>query len=479
MIESEQDAFLELIAAYQDGSLSAAEVAEFESQLLSDTERRRLFIEVQICSAEIAEHCRAAAFALNQSQALGLAKEGRLYRRKPDWRIVATLAVAATLVVATLLPVLRDQRKQASDAVARPTPVVPTGPPREDIFATVTYANRAILRDAQSDVSQVGAELMPHVRYRLTSGSVRLRVSGGAIVSLAAPATFQGLGPAAMELKSGKLAARLPNEEADLVVRSGGTIMRDLGTAFGVTAKVNGEVDLSVFDGMVSVEHSKGSGESKRHTVTEGESIVTDGGSAVSRDVAYAAMQYQDIWPLTVGVNDASSLIEFVKPGPIESLDRLASDDKLLLIPEKLNHHLRQNQSLQLMRPGSSWPKSKGERTGLAKTRSISSYLLVYLPKDRENVPRHSLSGSVAFQKPIIGVAVVPSALKKSDKMFGISDIDYQSLEMRSLEPLTTEDGLLPPDSVQVSKDGKYLYFNLYVGAGQDNIRVLVDEDEP
>ncbi|TWU19258.1 FecR domain-containing protein [Allorhodopirellula heiligendammensis] len=473
MNDSERDAFLESIAAFQNGGLSESQLVQFESDLLGDIERQRLFVEVQCRSGEIAECCRAAAFTFADSPTMFPAREVSTSRFNTVCGAVVAIAIAAVVAFAMLNPVVRQLPE--GDIPSRL--VTGATAAREDVFATVTYANHAVLSDSGSAAIDVGAEIVPNVQYRLTSGALRLCVRGGAIVSLAAPASFRGTGRGEIELESGKLAARLPNDEADLVVRSGGTVMRDLGTAFGVTARSNGEVDLSVFDGMVSVEHVRGPANAQRQTVTEGESIVTTRDAVGSRGVAYAAAQYHDIWPLTVGIDDASSLIEFVKPGPIKSIEQLASDDKLLLFPEKLNRRLDEDQFLMLQRPGSSWPASQGERTHLARTRSISSYLLVYFPKDRVNVQRHSISGSISFQRPIIGVAVKANALAKSDKLFGIAEIDYQSLEMRYLEPETTEEGLLPADSLQISKDGRHLYFNLYVGAGQDNIRVLVDED--
>ncbi len=100
----------------------------------------------------------------------------------------------------------------------------------------------------------------------------------------------------------------------------------------------------------------------------------------------------------------------------------------------------------------------------------------MYNPATSQYRNRRALSGSISFQHPILGVAIEDRQLRESDRVFGVSDVDYQSFAFRRLEHKVTEEGDLPADSLRISEDGRQLYFNLYVGAYSDHIRVLVDE---
>jgi hypothetical protein len=477
MNDDSEMVFLQRLAAFQDGSLTPIEMAEFEEALCEAPQQRRLFIETQYRCVEIAEHFRAASFSIdNPSSAI-------TPRRTSRWLIAAGLATAISLLcfqwflnpIRLANTVQNDRGAQNADIAV--DLVRPQGLP-DNVFATITYDHGATWGTRRPEFSVSAVGLRAGVRYHLQSGSLRLRMQGGAIVALAAPAQFKGISPTELELVSGKLAARLPDDNCELVVRSMETRVRDLGTAFGITAHPNGEVDLSVFDGSVSVEYAPDVDASEPQTVLEGQSIIVDGATNQNRSVAYLSEQYQDIWPLAIGIDEASSPVEFVRPGPLAPLESLANDHKLLLIPERLNMRLDRDNTLVLLRPGYTWPGPQRDRTTLSATQTISSYLLIYLPKDRMEFLQHSISGTIAFAKPIIGVALGDYALRKSDRLFGIPEIDYESLEMRPLERKPTEEGRLPPDSVRISADRKHLYFNLYVGAGQDNLRVLVDESD-
>jgi hypothetical protein len=135
-----------------------------------------------------------------------------------------------------------------------------------------------------------------------------------------------------------------------------------------------------------------------------------------------------------------------------------------------------QSTDLTLLKPGASWPESIPESMAIESGRKVSSYLLVYIPTNDSVASHQTITGSVSFQKRILGVVVQGPPLEKSDQLFGASEIDYDSLEWRRLERDMTHKGRVPPDSVFVSEDGNHLYFDLHVSTGQDCIRVLVDE---
>ena len=108
---------------------------------------------------------------------------------------------------------------------------------------------------------------------------------------------------------------------------------------------------------------------------------------------------------------------------------------------------------------------------------AFRNYKYIYKPENSRYRDRRALSGSVSFQQPIPGAAVELAQFCKTDNLFGAAGIDCDSFPYRRLEAQTKEQGDLPPDSLRISDDGRQLYFNLYVGAHSDPIRVLVKEN--
>ena len=448
MNETQRDEFLRRVAAYQDGGQSEEELAKFDRELRDDQEKRELFIEIQKRSAAIAELFREEAVAPDDPPS-----KPRASRMPNRWVVGAALTVAGCLALFFLL-----------------TPQS-TKTPRDS--ATLTFAKQVHWRGTtpSSDIY-----LEHRVPYQLDAGAIRLRMDGGGIVSMAAPASFTVVDATTIELGSGKLAARLPDNDSKLLVRAGDLEIRDLGTAFGVTATEHGEVDLAVFDGSVAVRSTDGMPNASEETLVEGEAISTSGGSRDRQKVPFDSGLYQDIWPLTIGIDDASNIVDFVPPGPNVPLESLAHDNRLFLMPERLNQRMKKPITVDLVKPGQTWPTSRPVRHTIGRKKVVSSYLLIYKPENSQYRDLRALSGSISFQHPILGVAVEPAQLRKTDRIFGTSGIDYKSFAFRRLEDKTTEEGDLPADSLRISDDGRQLYFNLYVGAYSDHIRVLVDE---
>ncbi len=448
MNEAQRDEFLRQISAYQDGGLSENELTQFDRQLRDDEEKRVLFIMVQRHSVALAEIFREKTIVPNSRAVVPPSRK----RRHHGYVIVAFAAAACLALFLLFTP---DQATAPVD------------------YATLTFAEQTHWKGA-SPIS--GSHLEHGVSYELDSGAIRLRMKGGGIVSIAAPASFAIVDDVTLQLVSGKLAARLPDNDSELRVRAGDLEIRDLGTAFGVTATERGEVDLAVFDGSVAVSTSDAISNDHEETLIAGKAISTSGGSAVREEVPFDSGIYRDIWPLTIGVDDASSIVDFVPPGPSIPLKLLADDHRLFLIPERLNHRVEKPITIDLVGPGQMWPTSQPSARTIDRKRVVSSYLLVYEPENAPTYDFRSLSGRISFQHPILGIAVADAQLRRTDSVFGVSSINYGSFVNRHLEDRTTGKGELPPDSLRISDDGRQLYFSLNVGVCTDHIRVLVDE---
>ncbi|MEM9368804.1 MAG: hypothetical protein AAGD07_22665 [Planctomycetota bacterium] len=476
MNETEQDDFFKLLAAYQQGALNERETQDLERVLAADREARRLFIDFQQRSAAIAEDFRrqliseqAAKEAIASSDAEPVESEASIRKRVSTPKFLVLLTLAASLLV--MFRFLGQPEDRMRLAVAPDVPVA--------TFATLTYADNAEWLSDQGEVPRMGQTLHRGSVYHLVSGAARLRMDSGAIVAIASPSTFSGSGGDALNLRHGKITARMPDQDSDLSVRVGETLIRDLGTAFGITTRDGGDFDLSVFDGCVAVQARDRQGNLSELELMEGHSAASVGSSLDERDTLLDVRSYEDIWPLTIGIDDASSMIELARPGPQQPLSDLANNSRLLLVPEQLNQHIQQSFQTNLLLPGASWPEAMTTRRSLFAGQVISSYLLAYVPEVDADVIRPRISGRVSFQKPILGVVIEGEALLESDQVFGIDEINYEEMTWRRLEVNWTDDGQVAPDAIHISGDGKTLYFDLHVNVtGHDSIRVLVDERE-
>ena len=479
-MNEQQEHFLKQIAAFQCDGLNEAERIEFEAALLNDEQCRQLFIETQQRSMAIADcfqrDALSASIQMNPQQAsdnllpIASVPTVSLKPKASTTTNFRMLLVAGVTAAAVLSYLIIDRKPKISP------------PLRTDLnvdFAKLTYSEGAVWQHADPTEVSLGGSFQRDRNYCLTSGLARLEMVGGGTVTFAAPSCFRGIGPGEIELLSGKIAAQLPSLESDLSVRIGRSTIRDQGRAFGVTAQPDGSFDVSVFDGSVAVQSEGLDGVDHEQQVTEGRSLTTIGDLSKDTDISFNAAQYHDIWPLTIGINDASSIIEFTLPGPQQPLTELANSKKLLLIPEQHHKQIHRTINVRAVHPGKPWPGNNPSTLTFKPGQVVSSYLLVYIPDSMEAIPSHSISGSITFERPILGAVIQDAPLKQADQIFGIKDIDYDSLTWRRLEATQTDDGNVRADSLHISPDGKQLYFNLHVSTGQDSIRVLIDENQP
>ncbi|TWU46203.1 FecR protein [Rubripirellula tenax] len=515
MNDNERFLFECRIAAYQDGGLDEAELAKFENEMRKDPEKLRLFIGVQRQTGAMIELFRNEAFQIadhdhcddgNLSRdniALPLSRgsdeadreHSRRYRSRNTWFTVA--AVAAVILAMFTVGALAIRDELAKGLVANNGSA--TDPIRDDLNAKdpglsdsaqlealsqieargaiITYGSQATWSDGKT--RSLRDRLVDGQRYQLVSGATRFRMAGGAIVSIGGPAEFSIADSTTIDFISGRLTARLPDKNSDLKVRAGDMEVRDLGTAFGLTMAADGKVDVAVFDGEVTARINGDINQTQGKTFGQGMGFSADIDSERLEPIPYAPEPYQDIWPLTVGINDVSDLIEFVPPGRNQSLPLLADDHKLFLVAEQLNRRIDHPLRVDLLGAGQSWPLTRENRHRLGEGRFVSSYLLIYQPDAIENRTTLSISGSISFQHEILGVAVSPSQLSKTDDIFGLPGIDYSKFDLRRLEHIPTDSGRVPADILQASEDGRELHFTLYVSSGMDHIRVLVDDGNP
>mgnify|MGYP001250011921 CR=1 FL=1 len=314
--------------------------------------------------------------------------------------------------------------------------------------------------------------------YRLQAGTVRLQTEAGAIVSIAAPAEFEFLSADVLRLRSGKLLARMLREESKLSVLANGLNVQDLGTAFGINTSTHGASLLSVLDGKVELLNQVP--DHPNQIVTAGHSMLlgpnNHSGSPVS--VAFDRITFEDLWPLTLGVDAMSNLIRFLPPGPYDNpMAEFRNDTKIFLMPERQGVHLSSPLLIEARRSGREVLTPNYAPSTLPAGQRVDSYLLFFNPASASIAHPLSISGQITFNRPIIGLIFRRDEhLYRSDEQVGVPGLNYRAeTGWRGLE--VAPDELPAQDIVEVSADGRQLFFNLSVSDQRDQLRVILRAD--
>jgi ferric-dicitrate binding protein FerR (iron transport regulator) len=447
---NEKEFLLDAIA-FQDGSLEPSRVPGFEDALRSSAEFRAAFIRMELRGFQYVEIQRARTLQPRPVQECSVSATRSIkYLSRSLW---STLAVACIGLLAVLAWPRSDGQGDSIE---------------------ITHNREAVWGGGSKEP---GNQLDLGIPYTLRAGAIRIRMTEGAIVSIAAPASFKVVSGDRIELFEGKIAARLPNEQSRLTVLTDGMTITDLGTAFGVSARPGGESSISVFEGKVLLETVEAS-HSPAMTLSAGGSVVADGFAPVPIDQEmFDATHYLDIWPLTAGIDEASSLVEFVLPGPIPNLEELRNDNKLFLLPEKLDFMIFEPIEVDYVPNSRSWPDNVSQSHYLPGGSRLRSYLLFFSPESLAPDRFHRLRGSVTFSRPVLGIILESAKLNATDSLLGVNGLQYKPRAARGLEHGAGQQNLLPPDSIYFSKDGRELFFDLNVGRSVDNFRVLVSAD--
>ena len=170
-------------------------------------------------------------------------------------------------------------------------------------LATLSYASQARWESGERALG----EWLGIGRLNLEVGLARLDFSNGATVTLQGPAEFEILSANKTILKSGILTASMP--ESAQVSR-----FSRRSRQFGVSVGADGETDVCVFEGKVEVSLSDGV--DMPRLVREGNAVRSRPKADAINSVDYSIERYEDAWPVTSGVLQATGLMKFVSPGP-------------------------------------------------------------------------------------------------------------------------------------------------------------------
>lgn len=447
------DAFLQRALRWHDGALDADELAALEQEMLASEEKRRVFAELQMRSMLLNEVLRREAYALPEPAA------GRSPRRITFRRFLWPLA--AGIAITFLIAGLWNHRDKPGAGAG---------------LAAVTYDEVAEWEDGQGPDDGQFSE----GQYALASGTVRLSLAhDGTVATVAGPARFDLVAPGHIRLHEGRLSAQVSNPDAGFTVFTDALTVLDRGTVFGVDVRSDGEAMVSVLEGMVDV-HPPGTREMQR---------IEQGGRFLAHPKRKAALEpgadvvigFEDLWPLTMGVDDLSHLVQFIVPRAKHRWNDYRSDTRLFLMPER--QRVKADGALMVdIAPGAPLDKKKPGRAArsLPAGRKLSSYLLFFRPLDFRalenpagnpggNMP--DISGSITFAHPVLGIIADSARLDATDDTLGHPRITYRDKPRRGIERSRKPGGR---DVVRISRDRRRVYFNLHATSDPDEFRVLV-----
>lgn len=172
--------------------------------------------------------------------------------KPPKRRYQLILAIAASLVLATMLPGLWQPEKAANRV---PEARNLAGLENTSEIATITRA-----LDVQWNADQTAPAVLSRLSVgdtmSLEAGQVELIFDQGIELLVTGPASFQLIEPLRVVADRGAFSARVGKNGIGFTIDTPVTSVVDLGTEFGVSISDSGATDVAVFNGKVDLETS-------------------------------------------------------------------------------------------------------------------------------------------------------------------------------------------------------------------------------
>ncbi|MCP4940630.1 MAG: FecR domain-containing protein [Planctomycetaceae bacterium] len=465
--------FLRLTTLYLEDAIDTGGLELLNRELASSPDRVRQFNDLRLVTGLIHEHGRAvesgdvAASGTNSpsetpsivSTVVGSRRGTALKFQSSQRAIAATVAVlaaAASLLLFLNWPDTESPRGGSAPAIA-----------------TLGYTSHA----KWGSEERVMGDRLIKGKMHLEIGLARLDFRNGATVTLQGPAVFEILSTDKTILTSGILTASIPESAVGFKVLTPAMDVVDLGTAFGVSVGGDGETDVCVFEGEVEVCLAEG--KDTPHLVREGSAVRSRPRADSIDTVGYSTERYENAWPVTSGVLQATGLVKFVAPGPNFVPGRFEDSERILVFHESSQVLLRSDLKVNVTEPGQYVRVRRRDKQAIAAGQIIRSYLLQLNPIGeftRDEADGARVIGQITFDRPILGLIGGTTHLIRTDELLGHPLGDYGDTR-RGIEPTRPDD--LPDsgrDNVTLSEDRRTLSLDLSASSAVDQIRVVVAE---
>lgn len=444
----DQQKLHELASAAMDGTANEGQLIELTELLRESPKARDEYLAIADLHATLATEIADPSSTLESSTAEPVATH-----RRNRISIVAVAAVAA--VAASLLLTVGWFTANDSDA----TP---------NSFATIAQATQAVW---ESDAIQID-DRIGTMTMRLKSGLVRVDFDSGVEVTLEGPAVFKLVDVARAELTSGVLTATVPPGAEGFAVNTPSAQVIDLGTSFGIDLRNDGFSDVSVFDGEVEIATRNTTQPDliAKRLLSEGESVRIGRDQEVL-DISFDPMPFEKIWPFASGIVGSTKTIDFVPPWP-RRIRFVQSDDKIFVRPEGHRVRLEDELMTNISEPGDCFRLDDLSPDVIEIGETVRSYLLHFSPETQLG-PRLAgrVSGSITFDRTVLGVIVRHEELLASSQQFGPRRAG-EGNQRRELSFTGDDTG----DRITLSEDRKTVSLDLISpGRSSDLVRVIVE----
>lgn len=448
-----------LTSAVMDGTATEAGQKELTELLRSDPAARDEYLALVDLHAMLATELASPPTPRKTTPVDGA---GVSHGRRWSAAAVAITALAACLLISFLWMNSAGESLTKMTREAQPDVAVQTD--QSEGFASVAHLTDTTWEPGVE--IKAGDRLGP-ATVRLRGGFLRLEFDSGVQVTLEGPAEFELLSAERTRLRSGLLAANVPPGAEGFTVDTPSAEVVDLGTSFGIDLRDEGFADVSVFDGEVEIALRDAS---EKHLLTEGDSVRIGGDRQIER-VEIQPERYERVWPISSGIAGSTESFRFLPPWP-KRVRFVNSDEHIFVAVEGGAVDLTSKLLLDVSEPGECSLVSELTPLELGEGERIRSYFLHFHPVRQRGVRRADrVSGSITFDRPILGLIIQHEQLLDSSRRFGWRAAG-EANRRRELD-LT---GGLDGDRVSLSNDRRTLTVDLISpGRSSDLIRVIVD----
>lgn len=444
----------ELIGGYLDGTLSAEQHAELSNWIEADPANADQFAEAILFDNRLHAEVNAASYKTSCDIDVVSAPQ-RSHRRV--WARTAAV-VAACLLIGVGITLWNSD--QGNEQLATGTGANST----DSHFASVTH-----MLDAEWEIDSglsVGDRLAKQ-SIHLRSGFVSLVFDDGVEVTLQGPARYELSGPGNTKLTAGLLTATVPPGAEGFTVDTPAVEVVDLGTSFGIDLREDGFSSVSVFEGEVEVTVHDAT---EKRLLTEGDSVRVGADQEIEQ-VAFDPKPFEKVWPIFSGIIKSTEAFRFLPPWP-KRIRFVESDDDIFVATEGHAVNLAEALQVNISEPGEYSHARDLTPLELPAGERVRSYILLYAPAT-EVGPRRAkrLSGSITFDRPVLGLIVRHEELLASQHRFSRRGAgEFQ--RHRQLDLTDDSNG----DRIVLSEDRKTVTLDLISpGPTTDLVRVIVE----
>lgn len=248
-----------------NGTISASEGRWFAKQLRENQSMRELYVDYMTMHGCLASEASALA-ALDADEPSTSTPAPKSSTHKSSSQRLASLAgktwpfLAASLVCVALFFVLSNQ-----GLLTRSGRLAGNGDAANHVvaIARVTSTQNCRWGEMSEDVGY-GSELVAGQTIRLREGLAEITFEDGATMLLESPATVVIKSASEVDIREGRLAARVPPGSNNFYVNTKTLNLSNVGAEFGLLARETGTSELHVFNGTVSADVLNTAGERRR-----------------------------------------------------------------------------------------------------------------------------------------------------------------------------------------------------------------------